>query len=182
MKIVPYILLTATCTFVATVNHAHVVFAEPTVAPNSSFRGVLKVGHGCEGSPTIALRVLIPEGFVSVKPMPKAGWKLETKMTKLAKPFDSHGKTISEAVSEITWSGTLDDTHYDEFVFVARAPEATGKHYFKVQQRCEKGEWNWVEVPEAGKSRKDYKAPAAELTVTHAGSTLPAKAKDEHKH
>jgi periplasmic copper chaperone A len=164
--------------------HAHVVFAEPKVAANTSFRGTLKVGHGCDGSPTVSVKVTIPDGFANIKPMPKAGWKIETKRVPLAKPIENHGKTITDTVGEISWSGgVLEDAHYDEFVFVGRTPEALGKQYFKVQQRCEKGEWNWVEVPTAGKARSDYKAPAAELEVTAAPAAANAGSSNlKHQH
>ncbi|GGD37821.1 hypothetical protein GCM10011335_45690 [Aureimonas glaciei] len=41
---------------------AHVSI-EPTEAPSeSTYKGVLKVGHGCEGAATTSIRVQIPEG------------------------------------------------------------------------------------------------------------------------
>ena len=37
-------------------------------------RLTLRVPHGCAGSATLKVRVQVPEGMFSVKPMPKAGW------------------------------------------------------------------------------------------------------------
>ena len=38
--------------------------------------------------------------------MPKAGWQLAIKAARLAKPYDSHGKIVTDDVSEITWTAT----------------------------------------------------------------------------
>ncbi len=57
---------------------AHVTLESKEAPPNSSYKAVLRVGHGCEGKPTTAIRVQIPDGVIAVKPMPKPGWQLDT--------------------------------------------------------------------------------------------------------
>ena len=156
--------------FIATLSvsgvQAHAVFETRSAPANAGFKAVIAVGHGCDGSPTNLVRVTIPEGFTSIKPMPKPGWTLETKKVPLAKPYESHGRKITDRVGEITWKGgKLDAEHYDEFVFTLRTPEKTGKQYFPVRQECDKGVHDWNEVPAAGKTRRDYKSPAAELDI-----------------
>ena len=64
---------------------AHVVLEKPSAPAGSSYRAVLRVGHGCEGSPTTALRVLLPDGLRGAKPMPKPGWILATRRAPLAR-------------------------------------------------------------------------------------------------
>jgi periplasmic copper chaperone A len=150
----------------ATAAQAHAVFETKSAPAASSFKAVLAVGHGCDGSPTTLVRVTVPEGFTSIKPMPKPGWTIETKKVPLAKPYESHGRQITERVGEIIWKGgKLDAEHYDEFVFTVRTPDAPGKQYFPVRQECEKGAHDWNEVPAAGKTRRDYKSPAADLEI-----------------
>lgn len=145
---------------------AHVTILDPVATAGKPFRAAFKVGHGCDGSATTSVSILIPDGVVAVKPMPKPGWTLEVKKERLAKPYETHGKTITEDVKRVTWSGgPLPDAFYDEFVMQLRAPETPGKLYFKAEQVCEKGRWDWVEIPAAGKTRRDYRAPAAELEV-----------------
>jgi periplasmic copper chaperone A len=169
--------LGASALFCAMPSLAHVVLAEPTAAAGSYYRATLKVGHGCEGSSTTAIMVTIPDGFESVKPMPKSGWTIEIKMEKLAKPLESHGKTINETVRQITWrGGPLPDQHYDEFVMMAKVPGQAGKHWLPVIQTCEKGAIEWTQIPSAGKTWKDLKTPAAELNV------IPAMVNAPHKH
>src|SRR5262245_44630821 len=65
---------------------AHVTLEVPEAALGASYKATLRVNHGCEGSPTVALRVRMPEGVIAVKPMPKAGWKLDVVTRKYPKP------------------------------------------------------------------------------------------------
>jgi uncharacterized protein YcnI len=164
------ILFALTATAIASLASAHVVIDSPKAETASSFRAVFKVGHGCDGLPTSSITVVVPSGINRIKPMPKVGWTLSTKSEKLAEPFEDHGKKVDVRVSEITWSGgKLEDAHYDEFIALLRTPASPGKLYFKVTQLCEDGSktgrWDWHEIPGPGKSRRDYKAPAAELDV-----------------
>jgi hypothetical protein len=58
--------------------------------------------------------------------MPKPGWTLEVQRDTLARPYTSHGRTITEDVVRITWTAKRDehwlpDAHYDEFVLAAAA-------------------------------------------------------------
>lgn len=158
----------------AIASFAHVVLDEPAALAGRSYKAALRLGHGCEGSPTTAVKVLIPAGFQGAKPMPKAGWSLSTTVAKLAKPYDSHGKTISEDVTEITWTANskdswLADAWYEEFVLRGGLPAEAGAMWFKVLQTCEKGRNDWVQVPESGISTKGLKAPAALLEIIESG-------------
>ena len=84
---------------------------------NSTYKGVMRVPHGCHGSPTLKVRIRIPEGVIAIKPMPKAGWQLETVKGKYTRTYDYFGTPMAEGVQEIVWTGKLLDEHYDEFVF-----------------------------------------------------------------
>ena len=159
----------------ATASFAHIVLGEPAALASTSYRATLRVGHGCEGSPITALRVTLPAGFKGAKPMPKVGWQLSIKTARLAKPYDSHGKTITDDVSEITWTATakeywLLDAHYDEFVLRGGLPAIAGPMWFKVLQTCEKGSIDWAEVPATGASTKGLKFPAALLEIIESGA------------
>jgi uncharacterized protein YcnI len=141
---------------------AHVTLEQQTAQAGSTYKAVLRVGHGCEGTPMHTLRVQIPAGVKQAKPMPKAGWELNTVVEKLDEAYDWYGQTITEDVSEIVWSGgSLPDNFYDEFVFRATLPETTDQMvYFKTVQECDTGVHRWIEIPEAGKDAQDYKEPA----------------------
>jgi periplasmic copper chaperone A len=149
--------------------NAHVTLEASEASVSSTYKAVLRVGHGCEGSPTVAIRVQIPEGMIAVKPMPKPGWELTTKIEPYTQPVKYFEDTLTEGVKEIAWTGgKLPDEWYDEFVFRGRLPdEGAGTIvYFPVVQECEAGVHRWIEIPAEGKTADDYEEPAPGLTLT----------------
>ncbi|MFZ6870511.1 YcnI family protein [Undibacterium sp. Di27W] len=156
--------------------YAHVTLEQATANAGAYHKLTFKIGHGCEGSATTAVKVSIPESVSGAKPMPKAGWKIDTSILPLSVPYNSHGKTISQDVREVSWTGgPLPDAHYDEFAIQVKLPEKAGKVYFKVTQLCEKGRLDWVEIPADGQAGKSLKAPAPVLDVLE-------KAEAAHQH
>ena len=146
--------------------NAHVVFAEPHAIAGSYFKATLRVGHGCGNASTTSLTVKIPAGFESAKPQPKLGWNLTIKKESLAKPYISHGKTITEDVVEITWQATnpdffLPNEQFEEFSFLTHLPSQPGLYWANVRQVCVKGSNNWTEVPASGSSTQGLQLPAA---------------------
>ena len=61
----------------ATIAFAHITLENQQAPVGASYKAVLRVPHGCDGSATVAIKVRIPDGFIEVKPMPKPGWKLD---------------------------------------------------------------------------------------------------------
>ncbi len=154
---------------------SHAVLNDPAALAGTGYRAAVRIGHGCEGSPVTAVRVAIPEGFLGAKPMPKAGWVVASKVGKLAKPYDDHGKQVTEGVTEITWTASskeywLQDAWFDEFVLRGSLPKEAGPMWFKVLQTCEKGSIDWAEVPASGNSTKGLKFPAALLEIIGSGA------------
>lgn len=148
---------------------AHITLEQQEAKAGSTYKAVLRVGHGCEGSPTTAVRVRIPEGVIAVKPMPKPGWELTTKVGRYAEPAQYFDEVLTEGVQEITWSGgDLPDAWYDEFVFRGRLPDGEPGTviYFPTVQECANGVHRWIEIPAEGKSRDDYEEPAPQVTLT----------------
>jgi len=149
--------------------HAHVTIDPPTAAAGGYQRLAFRVGHGCEGSATTSITVQIPEGVMGAKPMPKPGWTIAITVGKLATPVQSHGKTVTTRVAELSWrGGSLPDAYYDEFVMQVKLPDAPGRYAFKVAQVCEKGRVDWTEVPAAG-AHADAPAPVLEVLAPEAG-------------
>jgi uncharacterized protein YcnI len=143
---------------------AHITLDTPQATAGSSYKAVFRVPHGCDGSATIGIAVKIPEGFISVKPMPHAGWTIKITTGKYARPHDYFGSKLDQGVTEVSWTGgNLPDAYYDEFVlhgtFAADVP--AGMVYFPVVQECEGGKVDrWIEIPAEGKSADDYETPA----------------------
>jgi uncharacterized protein YcnI len=130
----------------------------------ASYRAVFSIPHGCDGSPTVRVRVVIPEGVIGVKPMLKPGWTVTTVRGPYARGYPYyHGQTLTEGVKEVIWSGRLPDDYFDEFVFSAFLTgtlPAGQKLYFPTYQECEKGEHRWTEIPAPGQDAHALASPA----------------------
>jgi uncharacterized protein YcnI len=151
---------------------AHVTLENQQAPIKSTYKATLRVPHGCEGAPTLRVRVQIPDGVVAVKPMPKAGWTLATVKAPFRQPVDYYGEPLTEGVKEISWTGRLLDEHYDEFVFRAYLGDSLKPDtmlYFPAVQECEGGKTDrWIEIPAEGRSADDYRFPAPGLKLTPA--------------
>jgi uncharacterized protein YcnI len=138
---------------------AHVSLEQKTASAGSHQKLTFRVGHGCEGSASTAITVLLPEGFSGAKAMPKPGWTIAN---------STGGKR------EISWKGgPLPDEQFDEFNLLVKLPDAPGKQVLKVIQQCEKGRAEWTELPGvAGK----YPAPVLEIVPAGAAFAPPGAA------
>jgi periplasmic copper chaperone A len=163
------LLAVATAAAFAAPAAAHVTLEQQEAAPHERYKAVLRVGHGCAGSPTIAVRVQIPDGITSAQPMPKPGWEVEIVREALDEPISNgDGGQITERVAEIRWTGgSLPDEFYDEFVFRTRLPDTPGATIrFPVVRECEEGVHRWIEVPADGQDAGDLAEPAPAVVLT----------------
>ncbi|MES2037718.1 MAG: YcnI family protein [Pseudomonadota bacterium] len=166
MKKLLFISFFSAANMLTQIAHAHVTLDQATANAGAYHKLTFKIGHGCEGSATNVVKVSIPENVSGAKPMPKAGWKIDTSIQALSVPYNSHGKTISQDVREVSWTGgPLPDAYYDEFSIQVKLPEKAGKVNFKVTQLCEKGRLDWAEIPADGQTAKGLKTPAPVLEV-----------------
>ena len=173
--------LACTASLLVTSALAHTTLEYPVASAGQTYKATFKVGHGCGESPTRQIVVDIPAGVQGAKPMPKPGWLLEVTRAKLAKPYTSHGRAVSEDVVRITWTARteqdmLPNAHYDEFVLVATLPAQAGTLYWPVQQVCPQGRHDWTDIPKPGQKPGELKSPAAALEV------MPAAAGTGHAH
>lgn len=153
---------------------AHATLEQQEAAAGSSYKAVLRVPHGCEGEATLKVRVQIPEGFINVKPQPKAGWKLETVRGAYEESYDYYGTALSEGVREIVWTGELLDEHYDEFVFRGTLDKSlpTDKMlYIPAVQECATGTERWIEIPAEGQDPHDLEGPAPGVMIVPSGKS-----------
>jgi periplasmic copper chaperone A len=151
---------------------AHVVFSDTEAQAGGYYTGFLRVGHGCGESPTVALRVTLPESVITARPQPKPGWTLKIEKASLAKPVPAEGGgSITQRVSAITWIGLLPVDQFDQFGLSMKLPDTPGPLYFPVVQTCEKGKNAWTAVPSDGTPTR---RPAPRLML--------APARTEHAH
>jgi periplasmic copper chaperone A len=131
---------------------AHVSLRQPVAEPGSAYRAVLRVSHGCDGSPTHAVVVQLPPGFADPQAETRVGW------------------TSSRQGSEVRWSAqdkqhALAPNAAGDFVVAGKLPATPGALWLKVQQVCEQGRSDWNQVPASGTSVEGLKTPAVLLSV-----------------
>ena len=129
---------------------AHITLETSEAPIGSGYKAVLRVPHGCDGAATTAITLKVPEGFVSAKPMPKAGWTLDIKTGDYAQSYKLYGAEVKSGATEISWSaGNLPDNEYDEFVVRGTLADslAPGETlYFPIIQTCTTGEEDWIDT------------------------------------
>jgi uncharacterized protein YcnI len=126
---------------------AHVGFAKRQVPLAPTIHSILRVPHGCEGSPTVRLRVRAPRVVKSVRPHAKDGWTVVV--------------SVQGGMQEIAWSGRLAAGETGEFAFsfdLEPSAKAGDVLFFPVVQECEKGVSRWIDV----KGRPSADAPEDE--------------------
>jgi periplasmic copper chaperone A len=151
---------------------AHVTLAEPQGLPAAQYVGHFRVGHGCDGSPTVRLRIELPPEVTDVTPEPLQGWTVAT---------EREGSRIKA----VTWNGgILPSDQRGLFTIAMTLPSREGQLLFPARQTCQAGEEYWSEPPpQTGKAK--YPAPillvasappsTAKVTVTDGWfRTLPA--------
>jgi copper(I)-binding protein len=134
---------------------AQIVLSQPSFEAGQNYAAFFKIEHGCDGSPTIALRVQIPDGVTVLQTPQKPGWALNAERNK-------------DHISAVTWHGKLDAKTADQFGLLVRLPLKAGALYFPAVQRCEKGETGWIDIPTAGQALRDIAHPAPVLQLTAA--------------
>ena len=148
---------------------AHVVLQNATASPGTSYKAVLSVPHGCDGSATTKLSLQVPEGLIAVKPMAKPGWTIDVTKGKYERSYSfMHGMTVSEGAKQITWTGRLEDAFVDEFAFagfVADTLKDGDVLVLPTVQECDKGIERWVEIAAAGQAPHSLKSPAPLLKI-----------------
>jgi uncharacterized protein YcnI len=143
---------------------AHITLKGKEASIGAPYDAVFVVPHGCAGSATTRIRVQIPEGVIVVKPMPTAGWNVETVTGKYAAAYDYQGSSISEGAKEVVWSGgKLPDHTREEFVistFLTGGLKPDTVLYFPTVQECEQGVSRWIDIPADPAHAHDSKWPA----------------------
>jgi len=140
---------------------AHIVLSQPTFEAGERYAAFFKVEHGCADSPTVSLRVEIPQGVTVLETPAKPGWMLKPEGNK-------------DEVRAVTWRGKLAAKTADQFGLLLRLPMKPGLLYFPVVQQCEKGEGRWVDIPGAGQAWRDvpHPAPVLQLIAATSPSTM----------
>lgn len=145
MRLLGHVLFGVSILAMSTVVEAHVSITSGPAASSKTQKITFGVGHGCSGADTIKIRVEIPAGVSSVRPL----------TSDFGKPtIEKTGTTVTA----VTWQKPdsdlqLDDVQYYELTLRARvdAPAFTTV-LFKVYQTCrnaanEETVVPWIENP-----------------------------------
>jgi uncharacterized protein YcnI len=158
---------------VATPAFAHVT-VQPSEAEQGGFATVaFQVPNERGDASTVKLEVTFPTDhpipFVSTQPV--EGWTVQVEKSKLAKPIEGEGESITEAVSKITWSGgSIEPGTFQRFpVSMGRLPEATSLEFKSVQTYSDGEQVRWIETATPGGAEPDHPAPT--LTLVKATSS-----------
>ncbi|WP_330460770.1 YcnI family protein [Streptomyces sp. NBC_00820] len=162
--------------------------AHVTVHPESYAKGAtdgvltFRVPNEEDTASTGKVQVFLPTDHpvLGVLVHPRDGWKAKVTTTKLKTPVKTDDGTITEAVSEITWTGgKIGAGQYEDFdVAFGQLPEDTGQLTFKTLQTYSDGKVvRWIEEPAAGDDEPENPAPLLKLTAGD-GDAAPAASKN----
>ena len=150
---------------------AHVGVSPDAVQPGGSTVLNFSFTHGCEESPTTALRITMPDGLASVSPTVDSNWDIAVE------------RADNGLVSAVTYTAlTPVPTGLQGVASMAvqigeDAPESLA---FPVEQTCESGVNEWVELAEDGADPHDLDSPAPVVTVTANGESTTDAAQAGH--
>jgi len=130
-----FLLIIASCALWAFPAAAHVGFVKRQVELAGAIELTLRTPHGCNGSPTLRLRMRLPRAVTSARPQNKEGW------------------TISQSgeggAREVIWSGRLPDKQTGLFPLTIEldgSAKAGETLFFPVVQECETGVSRWIDT------------------------------------
>src|SRR5690606_16236076 len=129
---------------------AHVTASASSTAAGSYTVVTFSVPHGCEGSPTTAVEIEIPETILSVTPTVNPNWTISKTMVPLdAAQQDAHGDNITERVGSVTYTAIgegLPDGYRDTMELSLQLPDGEPGDVveFPTHQLCAEGSTDWV--------------------------------------
>ncbi|MFG2786592.1 YcnI family protein [Streptomyces sp. NPDC048419] len=155
--------------------------AHVTVHPDSYAKGAtdgvltFRVPNEEDTASTTKVQVFLPTDHpvlgVLVSP-PRDGWTAKVTNTKLKTPVKTDDGTITDAVSEITWTGgEIGPGQYEDFnVAFGQLPGSGDQLVFKTLQTYSDGKTvRWIEEPQSGGDEPENPAPVLKLTAKAAG-------------
>ncbi|MFF4348667.1 YcnI family protein [Streptomyces sp. NPDC001530] len=159
---------------------AGAAFAHVTVHPESYAKGAtdgvltFRVPNEEDTASTTKVQVFLPTDHpvLGVLVTPQDGWTAKVTTTKLKTPVKTDDGTITDAVSEITWTGgRIRHGEYQDFnVAFGQLPDDTDQLSFKTLQTYSDGNVvRWIEETPKGGEEPENPAPVLTLTAKAAG-------------
>lgn len=159
---------------------AGAAFAHVTVHPDSYPQGTsdgtltFRVPDEEDKAGTTKVDITLPADhpIPSVLVTPVAGWTAQVKTTRLATPVKTDDGSVTDAVSEISWTGgRIDPGQYQDFTIAfGQLPAGTNQLVFKALQTYSDGNIvRWIEEPRSGQPEPEHPAPTLKLTTAASG-------------
>lgn len=163
-------------TAVGVLTAAGTAFAHVTVHPESYAKGAtdgvltFRVPNEEDTAATTKVQVFLPTDHpvLGVLVSPRDGWDAQVTTTKLKTPIKTDDGTITDAVSEITWTGgRIRHGQYEDFdVAFGQLPDDTDQLTFKALQTYSDGNVvRWIEESKQGGAEPQNPAPVVRLTA-----------------
>ncbi|MDH6135606.1 uncharacterized protein YcnI [Kitasatospora sp. MAA4] len=182
----------ATVLLVAGPASAHVT-VQPSAAPQgaSDQSFAFRVPNEDDTASTNKVELYFPTDhpIASALIAPVPGWTDQIVTTKLATPIKTDDGTITDVVSQVTWTGgTIAPGHYQDFtVDFGQLPTGTDQLVFKALQTYSNGNVvRWIDTTQPGQPEPEHPAPTLKLTAavpdgdaTPAATTTTKSAADD---
>ncbi|KAI9248833.1 hypothetical protein BDA99DRAFT_542402 [Phascolomyces articulosus] len=109
-------------------------FTNEFALPGTTLTTALAIRHGCIGSPTIEVSVIVPEEITTIKPVELQNWTLNFE-------YRNTGQGNNQAISSFRWTGYLNPGTAQDFGMVIDIPNLDVSQgnvtlYFPTVQRC----------------------------------------------
>ncbi len=166
---------------------AHVTINPKIAEPGGYGAFDVRVPNEEDGADTTKVQLYLPTDHpvasVSVQPTP--GWTIDVTKGKLPKPIKTDDGELTQAVTEITWSGgKITPGQFQQFaISLGPLPTDTDKLYFKALQTYtdtsgKESVVRWIEMPSGG-AEPEHPAPSITLTKSATPQAVAPAAKSD---
>jgi uncharacterized protein YcnI len=142
--------------------NAHAIISASTTAAGAEAVLRLTIEHGCEGSPTTAVAIRLPDGISTATPSSDPRWEAATE-----------GDTVVFRAKR-----PLPDGQPVTAELTVTLPDAASTLVFPTVQTCAEGELAWLEAVPDGEDADGLELPAPTLVVTGPGSPVAEASTD----
>jgi uncharacterized protein YcnI len=136
---------------------AHVHVDPGTASAGSTETLTFAFSHGCDGSPTTALVIDVPDGVGNATPVVQGGWTISREIG------DDGVPTQITFTADVPVEDGLKATVALDALFDESAADTSVA--FPVTQLCAEGETAWTEIAEEGQDPHDLESPAPVVEV-----------------
>lgn len=140
---------------------AHVGVSPDEIAAGDHGVLTFSFSHGCDASPTTALRITMPEGLASVAPTMDGDWTIDV---------ERGDDGLVSAVTYTALEPVPTDLRGAVSMSVGLDEDTPSSLVFPVVQECVDGSTEWTQLAEKGEDPHSLDAPAPVVTVTAAAS------------